>query len=125
MPFESPAGLAPKIDDPRLRVGIPYRKRTQENPMIGGYSQDFGPFDGKVWLNCAPPLPRMEAAARAAKDTDPRLKIFQSSEPRHDRPANREVRIEPGSVQYLKCLFTKNPAQPQSRLPPDAWFEVL
>ena len=31
--------------------------------MTVSYSQDFGPFDGKVWLNCAPPLPRVAAAA--------------------------------------------------------------
>lgn len=33
--------------------------------MTGSYSQDFGPFDGKVWLNCAHqgPLPRVAAAA--------------------------------------------------------------
>ena len=33
--------------------------------MIGNYSQDFGPFEGKLWLNCAHqgPLPRVAAAA--------------------------------------------------------------
>jgi cysteine desulfurase / selenocysteine lyase len=33
--------------------------------MIGNYSQDFGPFDGKLWLNCAHqgPLPRVAASA--------------------------------------------------------------
>ncbi len=40
------------VIDPPLRVGIPYRNRAQGNPMTVSYSQDFGPFDGKVWLNC-------------------------------------------------------------------------
>ncbi|HKQ76125.1 MAG TPA: aminotransferase class V-fold PLP-dependent enzyme [Blastocatellia bacterium] len=33
--------------------------------MIGNFAQDFGPFDGKLWLNCAHqgPLPRVAAAA--------------------------------------------------------------
>jgi cysteine desulfurase / selenocysteine lyase len=33
--------------------------------MIGNYAEDFGPFDGKLWLNCAHqgPLPRVAAAA--------------------------------------------------------------
>ena len=33
--------------------------------MISNYSQDFGPFEGKLWLNCAHqgPLPRVAAAA--------------------------------------------------------------
>jgi selenocysteine lyase/cysteine desulfurase len=33
--------------------------------MTGNFAQDFGPFDGKLWLNCAHqgPLPRVAAAA--------------------------------------------------------------
>jgi cysteine desulfurase / selenocysteine lyase len=33
--------------------------------MIGNFAEDFGPFDGRLWLNCAHqgPLPRVAAAA--------------------------------------------------------------
>ena len=31
--------------------------------MTVSYSQDFGPFDGKVWLNCAPPLRRTKRSS--------------------------------------------------------------
>src|SRR5215475_9673770 len=33
--------------------------------MISNYSQDFGPFEGKIWLNCAHqgPLPLVAAVA--------------------------------------------------------------
>ena len=33
--------------------------------MINNFSQDFGPFEGRLWLNCAHqgPLPRVAASA--------------------------------------------------------------
>ena len=45
---------------------------------MNDYSKDFGPFDGKIWLNCASEGPLPHAAVRALQEaTDWKVKPYQ------------------------------------------------
>ena len=36
--------------------------------MISNFSQDFGPFEGRLWLNCSHQVPLPRVAASAAEE---------------------------------------------------------
>ena len=59
---------APGLSDARSPAYNPADERHPERSSLADRSGDFGPFDGRVWLNCAHQAPLPQCAAEAARE---------------------------------------------------------